>query len=116
MAKMKLSDRAKIFLPFDALKGFKAALREEEKERCEKRILSDEQKEELDNKIRQLQKGMLIKILVYNKEEQSYDEVEGVFTRLDIVLKKIYIVKQCFAIDDIVSLKFSDEKLEIIDF
>ena len=110
MEKMKLSDRAKIFLPFDALKGFKEALKEEEKERCEQKILSEEQKEELNKQISSLQKGMLIKIKVYNLSEQTYDEVEGIFTRLDIVNKKLYIVKQEYHIDLIISLEIFQQK------
>lgn len=115
MEKMKLSDRAKIFLPFDALKGFKEALKEEEKERCEQKILSEEQKEELNKQISSLQKGMLIKIKVYNLSEQTYDEVEGIFTRLDIVNKKLYIVKQGYDIDLIISLEIFQQKMDIND-
>ena len=113
--KMKLSDRAKIFLPFDALKGFKEALKEEEKERCEQKILSEEQKEELNKQISSLQKGMLIKIKVYNLSEQTYEEVEGIFTRLDIVNKKLYIVKQGYDIDLIISLEIFQQKMDIND-
>lgn len=112
---MKLSDRAKIFLPFDALKGFREALKEEEKERCERKILSEEQKEELNNQISLLQKGMLIKIKVYNDAQQTYDEVEGIFTRLDIVSKKLYIVKQGYDIESIILITILSQKMDIID-
>ena len=39
-AKMDRADRGKQFMPFDALKGFQMALREKERVRVPKRILS----------------------------------------------------------------------------
>ena len=43
MSKMKMSDRAKIFAPYDALKGFKEMLNEQENIKEEKKTLSEEQ-------------------------------------------------------------------------
>ena len=43
-------ERAKIFLPFDALKGLKEALREKEKILVDKKILSIEEKEKISKK------------------------------------------------------------------
>ena len=40
MAIRKKADRAKLFIPFDALKGLKEALREKEKVLCEKKELT----------------------------------------------------------------------------
>ena len=41
------AERAKIFMPFDALKGFKEALKEKEKIVVERIELSDEEKDKL---------------------------------------------------------------------
>ena len=38
MEKMNLYDRAKIFLPFDALKGFREALKKQEKIKVDKKL------------------------------------------------------------------------------
>ena len=52
---------------------------------------------------------------IYNSSEQTYDEVEGIFTRLDIVNKKLYIVKQGYDIDLIISLEIFQQKMDIND-
>ena len=44
------------------------------------------------------------------------NEVEGIFTRLDIVNKKLYIVKQGYDIDLIISLGIFQQKMDISDF
>ena len=56
-------DRAKIFLPFDALKGLQEALREKEKILVDKKILSIEEKEKIAHKLLQVKKGMIIKVI-----------------------------------------------------
>ena len=43
------------------------------------------------------------------------DEVEGIFTRLDIVNKKLYIVKQGYDIELIISLEIFQQKMDIND-
>ena len=68
-------ERAKIFLPFDALKGFQEALREKEKILVDKKILSQEEKEKIANKLMQLKKWMIIKIIYFDNHE--YIELEG---------------------------------------
>ena len=60
---MNRQERAKQFMPFDALKGLKEALKakEEKLTRVAKRELSEEQQEILSEVITQLEKGMLVK-------------------------------------------------------
>lgn len=62
--KRHASRRAKIFQPFDALTGLRKALlqKEEEHDRSTPALLSEEQKEELDRRIRTIQKGTKIEI------------------------------------------------------
>ena len=45
-------ERARIFMPFDALTGFKEALKEKEKVHIARKELSDEVNEELSMKIK----------------------------------------------------------------
>ena len=59
---MSNSDRAKQFLPFDALNGFQLALREKEKIIVDKKELSEEMKEELSKKLNSLEIGDKVKI------------------------------------------------------
>ena len=50
-ASMSRTDRAKIFMPFAALKGYEEAIEEKQRLRVEKTELSQEKKEELDIKL-----------------------------------------------------------------
>ena len=52
--KMSRAGRAKIFMPYDALKGYKEAVREKESRYENKRDLSDEEKEEINRKLGRL--------------------------------------------------------------
>lgn len=53
---MERADRAKQFMPFDALKGFRKALEEKERMIVPKRELSEEQKDKLNRIIQQIKK------------------------------------------------------------
>ena len=57
--------RAKQFLPFDALKGLQEALREKEIEYEEKKDLSEDTLNELNNKFNQIDNGSFVKITFY---------------------------------------------------
>lgn len=73
---MDRENRAKQFMPFDALKGLRAALAEKERMIVEKRELSEEQKEELDRKLKQIEKQDIITVEFFDKGE--YVKVTGV--------------------------------------
>ncbi len=103
-------DRAKIFLPFDALKGFKEALREKEKVLVEKKILSIEEKEKISNKISQIKKGMIIKIIYF--ENNEYIELEGMVSSIDFVYQNLKIVKKEIKFNDILDIKSDNIKEE----
>ena len=83
------NDRAKQFLPFDALKGFYEALREKEIEYTEKKELSQEQIEEICNHIIELQKDDVIKIIYYKNKQ--YKELIGKIQNVDMNKKKIIL-------------------------
>ena len=70
---MNRQERAKQFMPFDALKGLKEALKakEEKLTRVAKRELSEEQQEILSEVITQLEKGMFA---IQNLVEVNADE------------------------------------------
>lgn len=105
-------ERAKIFLPFDALKGLKEALREKEKILVDKKILSMEEKEKISKKLIQIKKGMIIKVIYFEKNE--YIELEGMVSLIDFVYKKIKIVKKEIDFTDILDIK--SEELEEVNY
>ncbi len=82
-------NRAKQFLPFDALKGLKEELRKKETEHQERIELSEESLIELENKFNSIEKGCSIKIRYY--KNTSYIELTGLITGIDYIRKKIQI-------------------------
>ncbi len=99
-------ERAKIFLPFDALKGFQEALREKEKILVDKKILSLEEKEKISNKLLQVKKGMIVKIIYF--EDHEYIELEGMVSKIDYTYQLLKIVTKEISFTDILDIK-SDE-------
>lgn len=82
-------NRARQFLPFDALKGLKEALREKEIEFEEKRELSEESLTELDGILNRLEIGDNVTIKYY--KSRRYNEIKGRVTKIDFIKKKIQI-------------------------
>jgi hypothetical protein len=111
MSRMKISDRAKIFAPYDDLKGFKEMLKEQELPKEEKKVLSEEQLLELNNILLTLEKGIVISVKHYNHIESKYEITEGVFVKYDQVYKCIYIVKTKISFDNILEIKILDKNL-----
>ena len=107
--KMPISERAKIFAPFDALKGFREMLKEQEFIKEEKKILSDDMIEELSHKINSLKIGFIVDVKHYNEKEEAYQKTVGVLTKIDNAYKKITIVKQKINIDDILDINIIEE-------
>ena len=97
------ADRAKLFIPFDALKGYKEALREKERIVCEKKVLSEEQMEELSNKILSIHKRDIIKVVYFDKDE--YIELTGMVSQLDYVERTITIIKTKIKFEDIYEIE-----------
>lgn len=96
-------DRAKQFLPFDALKGFRKALEEKEKIVENKKSLDDDYFKELDIKIKNLKRGMNIRIKYYN--ELEYIETIGIIKKIDMNNKYIYILNSKIDFDNILDIE-----------
>lgn len=84
-------ERAKQFLPFDALKGLQEALREREKqlEYVEKVELSDEEIEKLSEKLQMLEIGSWVRVKYYCNK--MYKEICGNVKIVDSIKKKLII-------------------------
>lgn len=85
------ADRAKQFLPFDALKGLQEALREKEIEHEDKRELSEESLMELEKQFNKIEKGSKVNIKYY--KNKKYIVITGIVTNIDYIKKKIQINK-----------------------
>ena len=99
---MQNKDRAKIFMPFDALNGFREALRDVERVYEEKKELSSDIFEELNEKIKALNISDLVTIKHYYDE--IYIETTGIVKKIDKYKKLIYIDNSIISFDDIIQI------------
>ena len=88
-------DRAKQFLPFDALKGLQEALRSKEIEYEEKKEISEEEQEKISAQLCLLDMGDNIKINYYF--DSKYITIEG-------IVKKIDSIENVIKFDDILEI------------
>jgi len=98
------ADRAKLFVPFDALKGLQEILREKEKEVEERKELSEESLMELQEELNKVEIGSSVFIKYY--KNKKYIDITGIITKINFVKKKIIInediiINMC----DIIELK-----------
>ena len=100
---MREVDRAKLFLPFDALKGLQEHLRMVEKCVEDKVILSDDLECDLNDKFNSLRVGDSVLIKYYYNLE--YIESSGVIKKIDYNNKNIYLMNSVINVDDIVDMQ-----------
>ena len=119
---MSRADRAKIFMPFAALKGYEEAIREKQKLTTEPVELSEEQKEELDRKLRVLEemisKGRkpVIKVTYFmadykasseeNRELGKYVEISGKLKNIDVICEVLSIEEINIKMSDILDISY----------
>ena len=96
-------ERAKQFLPFDALKGFKELIKQVERVKVNKKELTEENIEKLSKTILSLEKGMMVKVIYFEQDE--YLKLEGIVSKIDITNRFIMIVKKRISLDDIFEIE-----------
>lgn len=99
MAYREKVSRAKQFVPFDALKGFREALMEKERIRVPKVELSEEMLEELDRKLHELKPGDMITVIYFHNDE--YIKVTGLLAKIDVDNRILQVVNTKIPLDDI---------------
>ena len=102
---MKREDRAKQFLPFDAMKGLYEALREREERhaRTERREIGEEQKEAISRVLARVGKGMHVRVHCYCS---FHDTVrEGVVSRISLPYQFLEIEEERIAFEDIYAIR-----------
>lgn len=96
-------NRAKQFLPFDALNGFREAIAEKEKTVVKKIILSEEELEKLSQSILKINRDDIVYIKYYNKNE--YINIKGKVSKIDFIYKYLLIEKCKIFFDDILEIR-----------
>ena len=111
-------NRAKLFLSFDSLKGYKEMVKKKERIVVKRPELSEDSYYELDWKIHQIKVGELIKIIYFDRFE--FISLEGMVTAIDLENKKqIKIVDKVIAIHNIIKIEMEcsqEVKDEINDY
>lgn len=81
--KMDIQNRAKIFSPFAALRGYEDEIRSEGRDHLKgSRVeLSDEEQEKLSEQLQKITKGMRVVIRYF--EDGFYEDIEGVVLRMN---------------------------------
>lgn len=113
--KMSMSDRAAQFAPFAALTGHKEAVIEQGRITQEKRILSNEEKLEINEKIVEmvnLKSGCRITYFEKDKTKSGGKYIQNVlsFKRMDELNKTLYFKENIqIQIDDIVDIEVLEQ-------
>ena len=98
--------RAKIFMPFDALKGFKEAIHEKERILVEKKELTEDDYTKLNLAFSNIKKGSMVKVVYYSID--SYIEFTGLVSDINPSARYIKVVKEKIFFDDIQDITIVD--------
>ena len=105
---MTRAERAKIFAPFDAMKGLQEALRDREERhlRVERHEISDEQAEHNSRILIKLQRGMKVEIDCYC----AFHDVtkRGRITDVDCTFRLLKLEGEQIYFEDIYSIRITD--------
>lgn len=102
--RMPISERAKIFAPFAALKGLNEALKEKEKIRVAKKELSEDMAEELNTALKALSIGDIATVVYYNNTEMQYFQLTGNISKIDTLNRIIQINFKKIPFDDLLKI------------
>lgn len=103
--KMDISNRAKQFMPFAALKGLPEALAAKEHIVVPKPTLSEDRMAELDQKLSLLKPGNMSTIIYYHQDE--YLKITGIIARIDNDSRLLQIVNTKISFSDILGIELS---------
>ena len=95
-------ERAKQFMPFDALSGLREALQEKETKIIEQRELTNDELDSLNYVFNKLKKGDTIKIEYY--KVFKYEILTGIITNINISSRIIKVLDIYIPFDDIISI------------
>ena len=99
-----VSDRAGQFMPFAALRGFYDLIRERERVVVPKHEIAEDKAAELSEKMKLVERGMMVKVLYYSDGE--YVSVEGMVSKIDLDFRKLTVVKTEINLDDIWDVEY----------
>ncbi|HJC35698.1 MAG TPA: hypothetical protein H9702_01020 [Candidatus Merdibacter merdavium] len=99
----KHAARARLFLPFDSLKGFREYLAEKEQPQESKKMLSEDDCERIDHLLRQLRPGDMAEVIWYAGGHHVTQK--GMISCIDVTQRTLTIVSTTIPIPDIVAIR-----------
>ncbi len=118
--RMRVEDRAKIFVPFAALKGYEEAIAAKQRIVVPRKDLSEEAKEYLDSQLGGIEllltKGLhpIITVVYFQKDKDSsevggeYIQFTGMVAKFDRTSRILQIVDKRLRLDDIYGIEGKD--------
>lgn len=103
-APMPISERAKQFSPFSALKGLSEALAKKEHIPVPRMTLSEEQAEAINRTLLTIQRGDVVTAVRYDGEWQEYVQLTGVVSDVDLVSRLLHIGSHAIPFADLTDL------------
>lgn len=115
--RMRLEDRAKIFVPFAALKGYEEAIAAKQKIVVPRKELSEEAKEYLDSQLGRIEQLLtngqhpIITVVYFQKDRESgeaggeYIQFTGMVAKFDRTSRILQIVDRRLRLDDIYGIE-----------
>lgn len=110
---MPVSERAKQFMPFAAVKGLTVALAKKEKICASKVELSEEMSAELNQKLNTLQKGTNVFVTYYCDGE--YLKITGIVTKPDMQNRTLRVDDTKISFDDLLGVDIGLDPKEASD-
>ena len=102
---MPVSERAKQFAPFSALKGLPEELLQKERVRLPRRVLSSDMAEQLDLMLKILRPGHMV-TAVYCRDGE-YLQITGMVARVDTRQRMLQIVEETIPFDDLFEINLN---------
>ncbi len=97
-----MNNRARIFLPMDALRGFKEALQEKETLKEERKILLEDEQILLSNQLLNLKENLSVLIKYY--DICNYQVIKGKITNINYTYKYLYVDNTKINFNDIINI------------
>lgn len=103
-AKMPVSERAKQFAPFAAIKGLSEALEEKRRVKVARKTLSEDEADMIDRSLRAVKIGRFVSLVYYDDGE--YVGIKGCVSKIDSINKTVFIEDTEIMLADVISVSF----------
>jgi hypothetical protein len=96
---MNREERARQFLSYDSLRGYKDTMREVNHRREPRRDMTEDRAEKLSRAVLRLEKGMQVSVIWYRGDH--YEEWEGVLTGVQLSRRLLSVDNHRILFDDL---------------